>query len=79
MHASTGNDDVTIADIEAARARIDGGVLRTSCIEAPSLSRITGCRVFAKLEYQQRTGSFKERGARNALLQIPEAARRRAP
>jgi len=77
MHASTGNDDVTIADIEAARARIDGGVLRTSCIEAPSLSRITGCRVFAKLEYQQRTGSFKERGARNALLQIPEAARRR--
>jgi hypothetical protein len=46
MHA----EDVTIADIEAARRRIDGGVLRTSCIEAPSLSRITGCQVFAKLD-----------------------------
>lgn len=70
------SDDVTMADIEDARRRIDGGVLRTSCIEAPSLSRITGCQVFAKLEYQQRTGSFKERGARNALLQLSAAARK---
>jgi threonine dehydratase len=69
--------DVTIDDIVAARARIAGGVLRTSCIEAPSLSRIAGCQVYAKLEYQQRTGSFKERGARNALLQLPQDARSR--
>ena len=70
-------DDVTISDIVAARDRIAGGVLRTACVEAPSLSRITGCRVHAKLEYQQRTGSFKERGARNALLQLDAAARGR--
>ena len=67
---------VTRADIVAAHARIAGGVVRTPCIPSPSLSRITGCEVFVKLEYQQRTGSFKERGARNALLQLPEASRR---
>ena len=73
--ASAAKSDVTIDDIVAAHARIADGVLRTSCIEAPALSRITGSTVYAKLEYQQRTGSFKERGARNALLQLPAAAR----
>ena len=33
--------------------------------------------VFCKLEYLQRTGSFKERGARNALLLLPADQRRR--
>ena len=69
-------DEVTLDDIVAARARIGGGVVRTPCVEAPALSRITGASVFVKLEFQQRTGSFKERGARNALLQLPAAARR---
>jgi len=68
--------DVTLADIVAAHARIAGGVERTPCVYSPSLSRITGSEIFVKLEYQQRTGSFKERGARNALLQLPEAARK---
>jgi threonine dehydratase len=34
------------------------------------LSEIAGCQVFCKLENLQRTGSFKERGARNALAQL---------
>ena len=69
-------EDVTLADIVAARMRISDGVERTSCLYSPALSRITGCEVFVKLEYQQRTGSFKERGARNAMLQLsPEAKR----
>jgi threonine dehydratase len=34
-------------------------------------------RIFCKLEYLQRTGSFKERGARNALLLLPEDQKRR--
>jgi len=34
------------------------------------LSDITGARIFCKLDNLQRTGSFKERGARNALLQL---------
>ena len=70
-------DDTTLADIESARIRIADGVVRTPCIHSPSLSRITGANVFVKLEYQQRTGSFKERGARNALLQLSAEARRR--
>jgi threonine dehydratase len=81
MSASRSGDavacaDVTLADIAAARGRIAGGVERTSCPYSPALSRLTGCEVFVKLEYQQRTGSFKERGARNALLQLSEAARK---
>jgi len=70
MHA-----DVVLADIVAARARIAGGVEQTPCVHSPALSQITGCEIFVKLEYQQRTGSFKERGARNALLQLPDSAR----
>ncbi|MGH8801107.1 MAG: threonine ammonia-lyase, partial [Casimicrobiaceae bacterium] len=33
--------------------------------------------IYCKLDYLQRTGSFKERGARNALLQLGAEARRR--
>jgi threonine dehydratase len=41
------------------------------------LSQLTGAHVYCKLDYLQRTGSFKERGARNALLQLSEEERRR--
>lgn len=39
------------------------------------MSELTGAQVFCKQEHLQRTGSFKERGARNALAQLtPEQA-----
>src|ERR1700704_950993 len=34
-------------------------------------------RIFSKLDYLQRTGSFKERGARNALAQLSAAQQKR--
>jgi threonine dehydratase len=68
---------VTLADIRAARRRIAGGVTVTPCPESIPLSEITGARIFCKLDNLQRTGSFKERGARNALLRLPAAQRRR--
>ena len=68
---------VTLADIRAARRRIAGGVIVTPCAESIPLSEITGARIFSKLDNFQRTGSFKERGARNALLRLSPAARRR--
>lgn len=68
---------LSLADIEAARARIAGGVALTPCPESIPLSEITGMQVFCKLEYLQRTGSFKERGARNALLLLDDEAKRR--
>jgi threonine dehydratase len=62
---------VTLADIRAARRRLAGGVVVTPCPESIPLSEMTGARIFCKLDNQQRTGSFKERGARNALLRLP--------
>ena len=68
---------VTFADIQEARARIAGAVYVSPCPESIPLSEITGMRLFCKLENLQRTGSFKERGARNALLLLdPVAAQR---
>lgn len=57
-------------EIRAAKQRLAGVVSVTPCSESIALSELTGCRVFCKLEYLQRTGSFKERGAANALLQL---------
>ncbi|MBX3748734.1 MAG: threonine ammonia-lyase [Opitutaceae bacterium] len=68
---------VTLADIRAARRRIAGGVIVTPCAESIPLSEAVGAHIFCKLDNFQRTGSFKERGARNALLKLTPAARRR--
>ena len=68
---------ITLADVEAARERIRGAIYESPCVESIPLSQLTGAHVYCKLDYLQRTGSFKERGARNALLQLPAAARER--
>ncbi len=56
-----------LAEIVAARQRLKGAVTVTPCSESIPLSEITGVTVYCKREYLQRTGTFKERGARNAL------------
>jgi threonine dehydratase len=66
---------VNLSDIRAARRRIRSGVIVTPCPESIPLSEITGARIVCKLDNFQRTGSFKERGARNALLRLPRANR----
>jgi threonine dehydratase len=68
---------LTIADIEAARERIRGGIYESPCVESIPLSQLTGAHIYCKLDYLQRTGSFKERGARNALLQLSPEQRQR--
>ena len=67
---------VTLADVRAAAARIQGAVLRTPTLPADAVSRATGARVFLKLDNLQATGAFKERGAANriALLSPRERA-----
>ncbi|MFM7108862.1 MAG: threonine ammonia-lyase [Planctomycetaceae bacterium] len=62
---------VTLDDVRAAHERIRSGIERTPCPASVPLSELTGARVSCKLELLQRTGSFKERGARNALLLLP--------
>ena len=74
---TSASNDVTPQDVRDAAARLVGGIVRTPCIHSLALSRLTGAEVWTKNEYEQRTGSFKERGARNALLQIPVADRAR--
>src|SRR5437764_12216525 len=61
---------VTFKEIEAARERIKGAVFYSPCSPSIPLSEITGMQIFCKLDDLQRTGSFKERGARNALAQL---------
>src|SRR5882724_11194315 len=68
---------VTLSDIRAARRRISSGIIISPCPESIPLSEITGSRIFCKLDNFQRTGSFKERGARNALLQLSPAGKKR--
>lgn len=68
---------VTAADVAAARERIADGVALTPCPDSIPLSELCGARIYCKLEYLQRTGSFKERGARNALLALDDARRAR--
>lgn len=68
---------VTIDDIRAAHERIAAGIARTPCPPSIPLSDLTGFRIWCKLDLMQRTGSFKERGARNALELLDADARSR--
>jgi threonine dehydratase len=76
-HAGGKMASVTVEDIVAARQRIAGGVYFSPCPESIPLSELCGAHVFCKLDYLQRTGSFKERGARNALLLLNDEQRSR--
>ena len=68
---------IDLAAVEAARDRIGSAVYRTPCAHSQTLSELTRTRCFLKLESLQMTGSFKERGAVNLLLQLSHAERAR--
>lgn len=65
------------ADVGAAAARIREFVAYTPCLRSPWLSTATGGDVRLKLENVQQTGSFKLRGATNALLGLSPERRAR--
>jgi threonine dehydratase len=67
----------TAADVFAARARLRGVTRRTPLQPSPWLSEIAGVPVHLKLECWQRTGSFKLRGAFNAIGKLDAATRER--
>jgi len=67
----------TLADVEAARARIAGkGVRMTPLYGSETFGRMTGREVHLKAETLQRTGSFKIRGATNKLESLTDAERK---
>jgi threonine dehydratase len=68
---------VSFQDIQAARKRIKGAVYYSPCPHSIPLSDLTGMEIYCKLDNLQRTGSFKERGARNALMQLPPDQQKR--
>jgi len=61
---------ISYGDVEQARDRIKDQVYLSPLPYSETLSRISGNRVFCKLENLQITGSFKERGALNRLLTL---------
>lgn len=65
------------ADVLAAGARLREIVRRTPLRRSPTLSRRAGADVMFKLECEQITGSFKLRGAFNAIATLPHAVRER--
>jgi len=67
---TTTNLPVSTDDILAAAHRIKGGVAHTPCKRSAWLSPVVGMELYLKREHRQRTGSFKERGARNALKRL---------
>jgi threonine dehydratase len=65
---------VTLADIREAETRITKKVIRTPLVYSPTLSAMTGAKIWLKLETLQRAGSFKVRGAVNRILSSLETA-----
>jgi threonine dehydratase len=75
MISSAASDLPDIADIRQAAERLAGRVVTTPLLEAPLLNARLGVRLLVKAEMLQRTGSFKFRGAMNAILQLDERQR----
>lgn len=65
------------ASVRAAAERISPHIRRTPLVRSSALSHIAGGDVFLKLESEQITGSFKLRGALNALSLLPAQQRER--
>jgi threonine dehydratase len=65
----------TFDQVVSAARRIESGIIRTPCVRSAALSELCRAEIWCKLDYLQSTGSFKERGGRNALLQLDAAAR----
>jgi threonine dehydratase len=67
---------ITSDDVDAAMKRIRGRVHETPVLSATRLgNRAGGIRLTLKCESMQRTGSFKARGALNAMTQLSDAER----
>ena len=64
-----------ISDIETAAERLTGRAVRTPLLNAPLLDDEFGRRIFVKAECLQKTGSFKYRGARNAVALLDDEER----
>ena len=60
--------DFQLEQVMAARARIKPHIHRTALFRSRRLDELTGCNVYVKAEFQQKTGAFKARGALHFIL-----------
>jgi threonine dehydratase len=68
---------VDLQKIKAATARIRDSIFVSPFVRSETFSKLTHNSVFFKLENLQMTGSYKERGALNRILQLSEDERKR--
>jgi threonine dehydratase len=75
--AEKATDLLTLDDVRAAAARIEGAVVKTPMMYSQTLSQITGAQIWLKFENLQFTAAYKERGALNALLHLTDEQKAR--
>src|ERR1700678_1154236 len=68
---------IGLQDIQTARERIRNAIRLSPCTYSEAFSALTNNSIFLKLDNQQRTGAFKERGALNKLLTLTPEERSR--
>src|SRR5580704_17878063 len=68
---------IGIRDIQTAMGRIREAIRVSPCTHSETFSALSDNEIFLKLDNQQRTGAFKERGALNKLLTLTEEERSR--
>src|ERR1700723_2685679 len=68
---------IGLQDIRTARERIRNAIRLSPCTYSEAFSALTNNFIFLKLDNQQRTGAFKERGALNKLLTLTTEERAR--
>ena len=68
--------NISLEDIKKAREMLTGIAVRTELAYTNTLSDMTSNRVYLKMENQQRTGSFKLRGAYNKVASLSEAEKK---
>src|SRR5467141_1887372 len=66
-----------LAEVLAARRRIEPYLRPTPLYRYPALDELTGARVWVKHENHQPVGAFKVRGGVNLVSQLTEDERRR--
>ena len=75
--SSTSELAVSFGDVRDAAGRIEGFTRRTPILTSSAVNDHCASQVFFKCENLQNTGSFKFRGAFNALARLNEAERQR--
>jgi threonine dehydratase len=71
------HNSITITDVQAAAKRLAGIAHRTPVLTSRTVNQRINSQVFFKCENFQRTGSFKFRGAYNALSQLSETQKQK--